>query len=109
MLLWRGFAFEAFPALQLLVEHPIDPRRPLLRAAADVAADDIAQGDTGAALSRSQRPAERAVDGLRLQRAERAAQTQPLARRGVDNLQMLNRAAILQPPRKSSRRRATLC
>lgn len=79
-LLRRGFAFDkAFQALQLVVEHPIDFGRPLLHAAADVAADDIAQRDIGAALSRFQCPAERAVDALRLQRAERAAQTQSLA------------------------------
>jgi hypothetical protein len=36
MLSRRGFAFDkAFQTLQLLVEHPIDPRRPLLHAAAD--------------------------------------------------------------------------
>jgi hypothetical protein len=100
-LLRQGFAFdEALEALQLLAEHPVDPRRPLLHAAADIAAEDIAQGDAGAALSRFQRPAERAVDALRLQRAERGAQTQSLARRGVDDLQMPNRAAI--PPTRGS-------
>ena len=56
----------------------------------------------GAALSRFQRPAERAVYALGLQRAERAAQTQSLARRGVDDLQVLNRAAVLQPLAKAA-------
>jgi hypothetical protein len=49
----RGFALdEAFEALKLLVEHPVDPRRPLLHPAADVAADDIALREAGAALDR---------------------------------------------------------
>ena len=33
----------------------------------------------------------------KIKRAKRAAQTQPFPRRGVDDLQMLHRAAILQP------------
>src|SRR5438270_1992742 len=71
VLLRRGFAFdEAFEALQLLVEHPVDFGRPLLHAAADVAAEDVARTDGGAPFPRFQRPAERAADALRLQRAE---------------------------------------
>src|SRR5271166_6002536 len=97
----------ALQALQLLVEDPVDPRRPLLHAAADVAADDIALREARAAFGRFQAPAERPVDALHLQRAERTAQTQSCAWRGVNDLQMLNRATASsrsqkQPPARSS-------
>src|ERR1700730_665500 len=99
----RGIAFDkAFQALKLLLENAVDLWRPLLHAAADVAADDIALGHIGAALAGFQRPAERPIDTLHLQRAERTAQPQPHTRRGVDDLQMLDRAAIVQPLAKAA-------
>ena len=75
-LLRRGFTLdEALQSLQLLVEHPVNPGRPLLHAAADVAADDIALRHARAAFGRFECPAERPVDTLRLQRPKRTAQT----------------------------------
>lgn len=108
LLLRRGFALDkAFQALKQLVEHAVDLGRPLLHAATDKPADDIALRDIGATLGRFQRPAERPVDALHLQGAQRASQTQPLARCGVDNLQMLHRAPFFnrsqkQPPARNS-------
>jgi Transposase DDE domain len=110
LLLRRGFALDkAFQALKLLVEHAVDPGRPLFHAAADVAADDIALRDAGAALCRFQRPAECPVDALHLQWAKRTAQN------ATPRLERRRRPANAAPSRhpstarKSTRRRATPC
>src|SRR6516165_11425495 len=78
-------------------QAPGRPEAPTAPCRRGYSADDIALGDARAAFGRLQDPSERSVDALHLQRAQRTAQTQSFARCRVDDLQMLNRAAILQP------------
>src|SRR6516165_7076938 len=61
---------KARQAIKLLVQHAVDLRRPLIHAAADISADDIALRDLSAAFARLQGPGKGPVNAFHLQRTE---------------------------------------
>src|SRR5215472_9409721 len=61
---------KARQAIKLLVQHAVELRRPLIHAAADLSADDVALRDLSAAFARLQGPGKCAVNAFHLQRTE---------------------------------------
>src|SRR5262249_28211623 len=95
--------FDKAPqAVELLVQHTVEFRRPVFHADAGISAGDHALSHVGSLFARFKSPGERAIHALHLQGTEGAAQTQSLPGRSIDYDQMLDGTAVLQPLAKAA-------